>query len=459
MSGDQRQLHIPNYVNYTNFSQPCGLIELPSQPNDDNQTILNQISKLRGQIQVEIISLKQSIDPEELQKNINLLIEDIPNIQEITNQHLRFQNVKAYLIENKNYVNSLKNMSETYYDSDSMKRIKRTTIDVLNFFNKLESYRKASRLFDINMITELQIEKEIEKYWNIYFKYTGLTSIEKFIDDNNLILDYEKRNDNDRLILTLNFEKTISKIFRSAVRSLFDQNPSDHQIILFNLLSYVTNLDAIKIEIEYIYSERIKLNSDIFKQENYPIADFFSMLDDFNQILPQAKVLQNGLKDLQENKYKKEIFNRALTTNDLMSGLKFFERCRFIPFSDLKKYDNLIYVMNQYVKANHSNSIEQLFKEFNEQFKNSKFYDFVCIISCWFLFSKLKQKYCYFQPLQSVKTTELGDITPGENINDFNAAANYLSEQASKIQPKSDTLNNNLTILKEVIIELQKIRS
>ena len=350
-------MNISSYVSYFDVSNPRrGLVSLPYQKNDDYKdfnTINSKIGELRRQIEKEIESIKTAIktSQKESLKNANLMIEDIPNIQQIPNQHLLFQNTKSYLIENKNYIDSLMRMSNSFYNSDKMNLLKNETKKVLNFFNKLENYQNASRLFNIQTIRLLipELEIDITKYWNRYFQYSGIPSIQKFIDNNKLILDYDATidNNNNITILKINFNDTISKIFPLAVHNLFDQNPKDQQIILFNLLTNVSNLDAVKYEIEEFYNTRI---IDIFNQENYVVADFFSLLDDFNKILPdQTSILQNLLKQIQDD-FKKRIFNQNLNRN-LISGLNFYERCRFIPYKEFP-IEKLLIAMDYYVVTN-----------------------------------------------------------------------------------------------------------
>ena len=129
-----------SYVSYFDVSNPRrGLVSLPYQKDDNYDKINSKIKELRSQIKNEIDSIKSS--QKESLKNANLMIEDIPNIQQIANQHLLFQNTKSYLIENKNYIDSLMRMSNSFYNSDKMNLLKNETKKVLNFFNKLENYQ------------------------------------------------------------------------------------------------------------------------------------------------------------------------------------------------------------------------------------------------------------------------------------------------------------------------------
>ena len=304
------------------------------------------------------------------------------------------------------------------------------------------------------LIPELEID--IKKYWNRYFQYSGIPSIQDFIDNNKLILDYDATidNNNNITILRINFNDTISKIFPLAVLNLFDQNPKDQQIILFNLLTNVSNLEVVKYEIEKFYNTRI---IDIFNQENYVIADFFSLLNDFNKIVPhQTSILQNLLKQIQDD-FKKRIFNQNLNRN-LISGLKYYERCRFIPYKEFP-IEKLLIAMDYYVVTNQNSindetgeknsfPVTSFLNNLNEHFKTSTFYDFISILSCSFLFSKIKQFDNNFDLLRTEMTPCF--VSKPTSFQDLKEATKFLFNEIVRFTTKSPVLEQKFYLLKLV---------
>ena len=407
-----QEINLRNFVNFGEESdKPLGLFALPAGGSDFLSTLRN----LKEKVAMEKSFFKLQAN-REMEETVEGLVDDIPNFQNIQFQNLYYQNSKSYLIKNQIFVDSLKRMSNQIATQNVMHQIRCITSDILHFYRSIDEYKKASRLFDIKTIKLLNIEDEINKYWKNYFEPSNLfRSKEKFVQSNHLIL---KPGD---------FDSTLSDILCFAIQNLFvEQNTDDHQIALFNLLTYVKNKQVIANEIKNIYNMRIRGNEDVYLKENYIFADFFSMLYDFEKILP---VPTKSLLDLLHNliqQYKGFVEN--MPRKFYIYNLELIERCRIIEKS---KFPLTVQIMNSYMNekygtVNDTNPISSLIKELfkRQRYNYAEFNDYLANYCYDFLICKVKKLYPDLDFYLETVIQDNSNQIPTED--DIKAAISYL---------------------------------